>query len=787
MKFKPLILVAALALTLSQAASATGDSLADLLARQDYKAAGPLLKPLLAKRQPSEAERAAIYTWLFARDDMAQVDRRSRAGRAAVDWQAAGRLAMETYDYPRAETCFKAALAAAKTPADQAAAEKGLGQLEFRLRRFDAALTHLEASIAALPTADGYAALNETLIRLGRTDEAITAAETAVKLNPYQELAHYQLGNGYARKNYTQLAAAYGPRFDEAMALAKRASDAFEQARFDEARDLSFAALKVCPELGRAHAILARTLESQRFLIDVHRPDYERRFAAAKMPMVPGIEQYVSNWKDLTPRVRKRVALSVAPWKAYIPVLVAGGSQLFIKPMAMKLSDAPNMQSLKDARIDYDSRLWDDVRGSGGYSTVTGVEDVERTIFDRYNTVLHELSHQVHGIMTADQWRQIQDLYNKAKTRDAKTRNGFLSRYAGGSVWEYFAEGANGLESPPRDKYDTRDIRLDRLQAIDPDLLALEKKFMAQTDVSASLPISYANAGNDLIGNGRLEPALAYLAKAQQVAPDDELVLSSSLFAESLRGDRTAVEALAARALKTHPDSGTIRVAAAQALWHSGHALPALLDQLGQGRERLSGDDAFKVDLELADGLRKLGRVDAALTRYADVLKHQADSPEGLWGKAATLALAERWDEAFAAYAEVLRLRTGLVPLRADYTRDLLLAGRKEDARKLLKEALLLDANDPTLVALDGWIALADGDAKHALARADEALAKGPWSDLGLIVRAAAQKALGQDAAALPAVGTPSYVYRADQSAWVSVHEGTAAEARIRQRLIGAQ
>ena len=37
------------------------------------------------------------------------------------------------------------------------------------------------------------------------------------------------------------------------------------------------------------------------------------------------------------------------------------------------------------------------MRGAGGFNTVTGIEDVERTIFDRYNTVLHELTHWALG------------------------------------------------------------------------------------------------------------------------------------------------------------------------------------------------------------------------------------------------------------------------------------------------------------------------------------------------------------------------------------------------------
>ncbi|MDV6321546.1 hypothetical protein, partial [Chromohalobacter sp. HP20-39] len=79
-----------------------------------------------------------------------------------------------------------------------------------------------------------------------------------------------------------------------------------------------------------------------------------------------------------------------------------------------------------------------------------------------------------HGVMTADQARRIEALYQRAKARDAKAADkanaGFLSRYAGGSVWEYFAEGANAEASPRRDAYDGREIVRERLIAIDPAL-----------------------------------------------------------------------------------------------------------------------------------------------------------------------------------------------------------------------------------------------------------------------------------------------------------------------------
>src|SRR5207248_2209664 len=106
-------------------------------------------------------------------------------------------------------------------------------------------------------------------------------------------------------------------------------------------------------------------------------------------------------------------------------------------------SECPSMASLRDQRIEYDSRLWDDVRGCGGHHTVTGIEDVERTVLGRYNTVMHELTHQVHGVQTPDESRRIADAYAAAKARKAAGEDAFVSRYQASSVYEYFAEGMN--------------------------------------------------------------------------------------------------------------------------------------------------------------------------------------------------------------------------------------------------------------------------------------------------------------------------------------------------------
>lgn len=800
MPWRRLALGLAVGLTLNAADAATDAArLQALLAEQQYATVRAEVDALLRARQPDAAERAVIYQWLFARDDGAAIDRRTRSvliqpQADAIDLLAAGRLALDRRDFERARQCFERALEKATRPVDQAQALRGLGQRHYQLREFDASLAKLEQGIAAERTADGLSALADTLIRLGRTEDAIAAAESAVALNRHHEAAHYLLGNGYVRENYTQLAARLGEGFAPLMADVRRASGAFEKGDFDAALSISLAVLQRCPQLGRAHAIAAKALESQRFAIDVHRADYERRFKALPMPVVPGIERYVLNWKDLSPRHKKRVALSVAPWKAFIPVLVEGGATHFIKPMWMRLSETPEAHALKDARIDYDSRLWDDVRGMGGHFTVTGIEDVERSIFDRYNTVLHELTHQVHGVLTADQARGIESLYQQAKARDAKTHDGFLSRYAGGSVWEYFAEGANAEASPRRDVFDGREIVRERLIDLDPALRVAIQRFYAQRDTRASLPVALVNAGNQKLEDGKLADARPLFDRALHLAPSDERALAAKLNALAIEGS-TAVDELAVRALAAHPRSGALRVGAADALWHAGRPLAAeVVPGLARDVAALKGEDAFRVHLALADHHRRLGDVPRALAAYDTVLAYQGDQPEALWGRAATLALAGRWDEAFTQYEAVLRLRTGLVPLRRDYALDLLRSRRIEAARAQIKETLLLDPADPDTLALKGWLALVDGDAAAARRDAEEALRLGPWSDLAAIVQAASLQALGQPDAAQATLASlkqriatgapPQYVYRPEKSGWFSVHELPASERRVMELLV---
>jgi tetratricopeptide (TPR) repeat protein len=810
------------------------------LAVQDFATAQPFLRTLAMF--PDAEARATRYRWEVARDAAATIDSLSRArlkgsdAGAVPELLAAGRLAWDRLDYPRADSMFARVLAA--VPATdtsevalraRSAAHLGRALVMQRRRDWDGSLAGLRSALAESATADVLEALAQTLIRLGRTDEAISAAQWGVRFNPYHDPSHYLLGNGYTRTSYSQLLAASPQAFADAAGRSQlKAADArlaagsraaaraayakiiaahphwvdarirlasldFEDGRFAEAREGCFAALATCPEYGRAHAVLARALEAQRFAVDVHRANYERRFADAPMPSVPGIERFVSNWRSLSPRHQKRVALSVAPWKAFIPVLVDGGSTFYVKPLYMLLSDCPNLGTLHDQRITYDSRLWDDVRGVGGFHTVTGIEDVERTIFDRYDTVLHELTHQVHGVLPADDSRVIQAHYARAKARDDSTHDAYLSRYAGGSVYEYFAEGANALGSPRRDAYDPREVVRERLEAMDPDLATLVRGFFARTDVSASYPVAYAAGGDDCVSRGKVALALPFFRKALATKPDEETALISYANALVLGGQAARAESIATRAVAVHPASGPARVALAEARWYSGRGLAVARAGLASSRDSVRVDDRHVVDETLGGYAWTAGDSTASLAAYDSVLAYQSDSPTGLQGRAAALALAARYDEAFKLYDAAVRVRTGNVDLRCDYARDLLLAGRTADAVRQLDEAKLLDVENPTAEALRGWAALAVGDTAAASAHVRRSLAWGSWCDLARIVQGAVAQRRGDRAAAERAwtsvrerikhEAPPAYVYRPKIAVWERVHTLPAVERRLLERL----
>jgi tetratricopeptide (TPR) repeat protein len=254
-------------------------------------------------------------------------------------------------------------------------------------------------------------------------------------------------------------------------------------------------------------------------------------------------------------------------------------------------------------------------------------------------------------------------------------------------------------------------------------------------------------------------------------------------------------ESIAARAVAAHPTSGPARLALADAHWHAGRGLAEVRAGLSAARGAVRAEDRHQIDQALGAYAWNAGEAAASLAAYDSVLAYQSDSPAGLHGRASALALAGRHDEAFKLYDAAVRVRTGIVELRCDFARDLLLAGRAADALRQLDEARLLDAENPTGEALRGWVALAAGELASARAHVKQALVWGPWCDLARIVegaiavragdRAAAERAWGPVRERIAKGASPEYVYRPKLAVWERTHTLPVVERRLLEQFSG--
>jgi cytochrome c-type biogenesis protein CcmH/NrfG len=283
--------------------------------------------------------------------------------------------------------------------------------------------------------------------------------------------------------------------------------------------------------------------------------------------------------------------------------------------------------------------------------------------------------------------------------------------------------------------------------------------------------------------------AIAAYRQAVERSPDEESALGSLIFALEVADRAGEAPDLAATEQARDPESATLALRRADAVWVSGGGIETAIRILEEARPSVREADRYRIDLELGRLYWVRGDADAARRAYRAVLDYQADSPEGLWGLAAAEALGESWDAAWAAYAEAVRLRTGVVDLRVDFARDLMRAGLRDRAGEQIREALLLDATDPGVRSLGAWLALEEGRTGDAERESRAVLAEYPWSDMGRIVLARAQDAQGDRRAAretlaplrtrVEAEKPPEYLFRPRWGRYEQIHILPAVEREL--------
>jgi predicted Zn-dependent protease len=472
--------------------------------------------------------------------------------------------------------------------------------------------------------------------------------------------------------------------------------------------------------------------------MNVHRPSDSTIFAAKEMPQVEKIEEYVTNWSGLSPRHQKQVALAVEPWKLYIPLLVESGHHHYIKPLHERLSESPGMETIKDQRINYDSRLWDDVRGAGGYTTVTGIEDVERSIFASYNTVLHELTHQVHGVFPPGDAQRLTDRYEAARNLEAADTKVFMSQYQAASVWEYFAEGANAYYSPRRNAYDTREVVRERLFELDTVLVNLVEYFVTAPQLKECYPVALVNAAENAIEQQRLTDALTFALQARDYAPQAEVVLSSLSSVYTLTDDDRRAIAYADSLRAHYPQKSGTYIRWRNAHFYKDGDPAAAVERLEAGLGVVDSSEEKSLRQSLGNDLWYVGRFRDAAEQFNSILASHDKDSYALWGLGLALGDAGNYAVADSAFQLALLERSGIADLRLDYARVLLNAGKLGEAETQIHETELLAPDDPWMLTMKGWLAAKRGDPSSALAMYDAAIEAWPYDRLTQVLRAEA-------------------------------------------------
>lgn len=601
-------------------------------------------------------------------------------------------------------------------------------------------------------------------IRDSKVSDAIFCFRQALEINPLNETAHYQLGNGYTDKIYSELFKIYPEEFimnsenwetfnsinkflkNRKITEAKKTlknwikeypqyvepyiylgSINWEENKYSDALKYFQSALKIIPEYGRAHNGIAKSIEGLKRQNAVYYKSDNNRFINTDIPEIDQIEKYVLNWNSLSSRIQKRVAISVKPWENFIPVLIASGSYHYIKPLYSLLSECPGLESMRDARISYDSRLWDDVRGCGGFITVTGIEDVERMIFHKYNTILHEMTHQVHYVLTQSEKDKIEKVYNNTKKKEKKGQKTFISRYQSASVWEYFAEGVNSYYSPKRDQYDDREIVRERLLDMDTALVNLVEHFTKISKIDKYYPVAFSNTIYNKLENADTIQTYKTIEKANKLRHTSASLLDAECYAEMVFGNYGKALNYANSLINKYPKSISGYSKKIEIKFHQGKPIVTELNSLENILPDFPKEQAYLGYLTLGEKYYFLGYYKKVISSLKNVLKYEPEHDRGNWLMALAYGELGNFKKSKFHFKKVLKRRNGLIELRADFTKILLINNKMKEANSQYREMVALNKNHYLTHQINGLIHQSNNDLKIAEKEYSKAISIYKW------------------------------------------------------------
>ena len=150
----------------------------------------------------------------------------------------------------------------------------------------------------------------------------------------------------------------------------------------------------------------------------------------------------MTGYAELDRDRRAVVDAAVALFASRLPKLVAVGATHDLLHELDRTTDAEARANLRGRRT-FDGRVWDDVRGIGGLTAATGIEALDEAMQFGFDTLAHEVAHQVHFYAM----NQVQRVQIKTLYRRALDGNHCLDFYAASNEAEYFGQGVEAFRS----------------------------------------------------------------------------------------------------------------------------------------------------------------------------------------------------------------------------------------------------------------------------------------------------------------------------------------------------
>lgn len=611
-------------------------------------------------------------------------------------------------------------------------------------------------------SAEAHWSLSGLLRSDGDLGGAFEESLVVLRLNPYNNSVHRRLGNGGSVISWSR----YPPlpddevppdladlldrgdtfllrrELDEAEAIYQRVLESYpgyaaallgigavhyHRGEYEEAVDQFREVAMAHPGLGLAHFGIS---QSQARLKDRDDPELQEaaeRFQAIPRPPEPdGLREVFLDFDRVDDDLQKIILLSVAPLSNYIRVLSVAGATYQLIPFHKRLWELPNKERNRGRRT-FDLRLWDDVKGQGGFHATAGEEWVKDVIYERFNVLAHEFMHQAHSMFTEDQRKEVEQLF-----REAKKAGRTLDSYADYNEMEYLAQAYEAFISPRKlpDLSATGGHTLEEVKRLDPSIVHFLEAVNSRESYRENEIVAFGGKIQTLTREGDLEAAEAEADGALDRYGEHPALLSALSSLLRLKGDYGRAVEVGESTIAAFP--GRIRgyqdLAAARALGWQDHstAAEAVSRYLSENPE---SDEAW---LDLA-----AYQISAGLFDEAEASLERADSiigtpnPEGsFFSLTAALALV-RGDTAAAREAREYSLKNisrGSIPAWTDLAVMALRAGDLEQAATNLETAraidkdrprvrevaaLLLDSQGETRAAADTLLALHEEDPRR--------------------------------------------------------------------------